>query len=298
MSVKVVSGSNSRHIAFPLAKKLGAEYSFVEVKKFPDEETYIRINTEVKGNDVIYVNSLQPNPNEALTETLITIDAINEQGAKRVFAVIPYMSYARQDEMFNAGEAVSVFTVGKLFKALNVQAIYTVDMHLHRIKDPRVTFGSSLINLTGVRELSKYVRTHLNYKNRIVVGPDAEAEQWAKIMGEELGLPYVTLEKKRLSGSEVKISEKHLGLKEKDVIIVDDIISTGGTILEAVKLLRDEGANRIAVTCTHPILAGDAYSKLKELDLELLAGTDTVLSPISFVEVYPVFYEELKKVVG
>ena len=293
----VIAGSNSRHIAYSLAKSLGLEYSFAEVKKFPDGETYVRITSDVKNKTVVYVNSLQPNPNEALIETFLSLDAIKNQGAKKVYAIVPYMSYARQDEMFNPGEAVSVFTVGKLFKALQLDAIYTVDMHLHRIKDPKITFGSVIYNLTGVRELSKYVREHLNYKDRIVVGPDAEAEQWAKIMGEELGLPYVTLEKKRLSGSEVKIAEKELDVKGKDVIIVDDIISTGGTIAEAVKLLRNEGAGKIAVTCVHPLLVADAYAKLKELGLEILIGTDTVLSPISYVEVYPVFKQEIEKVI-
>jgi len=298
MNYVVLGGSNSRHIAAPLAKALSLEYHPAEVKKFPDDESYIRITTDVKGKGVIYVNSLQPRPNESLVETILSIDAINSQGAAKVIAVVPYMAYARQDEMFNNGEAVSVYTVGSLFKTLKISSIITVDMHLHRIKNPEITFGSNLINLTAAHEIAKYLKSYFNYKGRVIVGPDEESEQWAKILADDLNLPYVILEKKRLSGSEVKIYEKELDVKGKDVIIIDDIISTGGTIMEAVKLLRNEGANKIAVTCTHPLLVGDTHQKLSELDLELLIGTDTVISPISRVQIYPVFIDYIKRSVS
>lgn len=292
----VLGGSNSRHIAFDLSNELKADYYPVEVKRFPDDELYVRLPADVKGREVIYVNSLQPDPNSSLMESFLSIDAIRKHEAKRVVAVIPYMAYARQDEEFNAGEAVSAFTVGRLFQSLSVDYIITVDMHLHRITDPRRTFGAIIRNITGVKELTEHVKANVDYKNAIVVGPDEEAEQWARKMAEGLGLGHVVLKKRRLSGSEVEVRGELNEVKDKDVIMVDDIISTGGTIIEATKLLRGAGAKRVHVTCVHPILVQGAYFRLRELGLETLAGTDTVLSPISVVRISPAIAEELRNI--
>jgi ribose-phosphate pyrophosphokinase len=291
----VLGGSQGEHVAAQLAALLRAELGEVEVSHFPDGETYVRVLAEVEGKRVVYVNSLQRGPNEALVETLLTLDALEDLGAQEVHAVVPYMAYARQDERFKPGEAVSVATVAKLFKALGLSSIYTVDMHLHRIRDPSALFGTNFRNLTGVRELAKYVKRYhqKSLAKSVIVGPDEEAEQWAKVMAEELGTEYAILEKKRLSATEVKIEAYGAGVKGKVAVIVDDIISTGGTMIEAVKALRQLGCEAVLVACVHPILAGNAYSRLLKLQLLDLVGTDTVLSPISRVPVAPAIAEAL-----
>lgn len=283
-------------MAAQLALLLGAELGEVEVSRFPDGETYVRVLAGVEGKRVVYVNSLQRGPNEALVETVLTLDALKDLGAREVHAVVPYMAYARQDERFKPGEAVSIATVAKLFKALGLNSIYTVDMHLHRIRDPSALFGASFRNLTGVRELAKYVkRYHREVLARaVVVGPDEEAEQWAKVMAEDLGTEYAVLEKRRLSATEVRIEAHGANVKGRVAIIVDDIISTGGTIIEAVKALRQLGCEAALVTCVHPILTGNAYAKLLKLQLLDLVGTDTVLSPISRVPIAPAVAETLR----
>ncbi len=295
--VLVLGGSCGEHLAYRIAKLLNGQLGEIEVKKFPDGETYIRVWAEVEDKTVIYVNSLQRGPNELIIETLYTLDTLKDLGARRIYAVIPYMAYARQDERFNPGEAISIYSLAKLFRAIDVDGIYTIDMHLHRITDPTKLFGAKFHNLTGVRELAKYVRENHSLENTVIIGPDEEAEQWAKIMADELGgLDYSILEKKRLSAEEVIIETRDINVKDRNIVIVDDIISTGGTIVEAVKALRKLGAKDIIVTCVHPILVGRAYTKLIKLDLKDLAGTDTVLSPISKVTVAPAIAEALKKV--
>ncbi|MEM1909671.1 MAG: ribose-phosphate diphosphokinase [Thermofilaceae archaeon] len=296
----VIGGSQGEHIAIQLARILGAELGSVEVEKFPDGETYVRVLSEVDGKRVIYVNSLQRGPNEALVETLLTLDALRDLGAREVHAVIPYMSYARQDERFKPGEAVSITTVAKLFRTINVDSIYTVDMHLHRITDPTALFGAKFRNLTGVRELAKYVKAnHPGILSRsVVVGPDEEAEQWAAIMARDLNTEYTVLEKKRLSATEVRIEARGANVKGKTAIIVDDIISTGGTIIEAVRVLRELGCEGVLVTCVHPLLVGRGYQKLLQLGLIDLVGTDTVLSPISRVPIAPAIAEPLTSELG
>jgi len=295
LSLVVLGGSAGEHLAYKVSKLLNAVYGEVEVKRFPDGETYIRVLADVAGRDVVYINSLQRGPNDLIVETLYTLDTLRDLGARRIFAVIPYMAYARQDERFNPGEAVSIMSLAKLFKALSVDEIYTIDMHLHRISDPTAVFGARFHNLTAVRELAKYVREHYSLENTVVIGPDEEAEQWARVMAEELGgLEYSVLEKKRISAEEVVIEARGVDVSGKNVVIVDDIISTGGTIVEAVKALRKLNAGKIIVACVHPLLVGNAYAKLVKLDLEGLICTDTVLSPVSRVSVAPVIASAIK----
>lgn len=294
--IVVLGGTSGFHLAYRVSKLLGVTLGDVEVKSFPDGETYIRIMTDVKDKTVIYINSLQPNPNDKIIETLYTLETIKDLGASKVLAVIPYMAYARQDERFNPGEAVSIFILSKLFKTINIDAIYTIDMHLHRITDPTKLFGAKFYNLTGVRELAKYVKKNHNIENTVVIGPDEEAEQWAKIMAKELGgLEYSVLEKKRISAEEVVIETRDVNVKDKNIIIVDDIISTGGTMVEAIKAIKRLGAKEIIITCVHPLLVGKAYHRLLKLEPKDLIGTDTVLSPISKVSVAPAIVEEIKK---
>ena len=295
-SVIILGGSAGEHIAIELAKLLNVELGSLEIRKFPDNETYIRILSDVSGKKVIYVNSLQRKPNELIIETLYTLDTIRDLGAEEVHAVIPYMAYARQDERFNPGEAISILSLAKLFKALDIDGIYTVDMHLHRITDPTKIFGAKFYNLTGVRELAKYIKRYHSIENTVVIGPDEEAEQWAKIMAEELGdLEFSILEKRRLSAEEVVIEARDVEVRGKNVVIVDDIISTGGTIVEAVKALRNLGAKDIIVTTVHPILVKGALPRLLRLCLKDLVGTNTVLSPISKVSIAPAIAPRLKE---
>jgi ribose-phosphate pyrophosphokinase len=293
----VIGGSNGEHLAIELSQLMGLELVSVEIKKFPDGETYVRILGEVSGRDVVYINSLQRSPNESLIETLLTLDALRDLGATRLIAVIPYMSYARQDSRFNPGEAISVQTIAKLFKSMRLDHLVTVDMHLHRITDPSSLFGANFHNITGVRELAKYIKRNYSVENTVVIGPDEEAEQWAKIMAEDLGgLEYGVLKKTRLTAEKVAVVAEGLNVQGKNVIIVDDIISTGGTIVEAVNTLRNLGAREIYVTTVHPLLIGNAYAKLLRLNLRDLVGTNSVLSPISKVSIAPAIGEKIMEI--
>lgn len=295
----VLGGLNGEHLAIELSSIGAFELGSLEVKKFPDGETYVRVLTEVNDRTVVYINSLQRDVNEAVFETILTIDTLRDLGAKEVIAVIPYMSYARQDARFNPGEAISIRTLAKMFKAVKIDHLITIDMHLHRISNPSDLFGANFHNITGVKELAKYFRRTHNIENTVIIGPDEEAEQWAKIMSEELnGLEYTVLKKTRFTAEKVAIETEGVNVDGKNVIIVDDIISTGGTIIEAVMALKELGAKEIMVGTIHPLLIGYAYNRLLRLGLRDLVGTNTILSPISKVSVAPAIYGKLTAILS
>ncbi|MEM4717549.1 MAG: ribose-phosphate diphosphokinase [Desulfurococcaceae archaeon] len=300
MSIVVIGGSNGVHLAEKIAIVGGYNHSQVVVSRFPDGELYVRIPIDVSDKVVIYVNSLQRNPNESLIETFLTIDALRDLGAKKLIAVIPYMSYARQDSRFKPGEAISILTIAKLFRALNIDYIITVDLHLHRISDLSSLFGNRVINITGVRDIARYYYT--NYpefvKNTVVAGPDEEAEQWVRIAADELGgVEYGVMYKTRISADKVIIEPRGVNVKGKSVLLIDDIISTGGTIVEAVKALREQGASEVFVGVVHAILIGDALGKLVSLGLKDLYSTDTILSPITKVSVARTIQKHLEEII-
>lgn len=291
----VLGGSAGAHVGFELSRIVSASYFDVEVREFPDGELYVRIPVDVGGADVVYVNSLAKRPNDLLVESVLTLESLADLGARSVEAVLTYIPYARQDSRFSLGEAVSAGVVAKLLKSLRVERVYTFDLHLHRFRDPKQLFGENFVNLTAVRDLVKYVANHYELGDCVVVGPDEEAEQWARIASEELGgAPYTIMEKKRISAAEVVVKPRDESIvREKNVVVVDDIISTGGTMVETVRVLRSIGVGDIYVAATHAVLAGTAYSRLIQLDLGDIVASDTVLSPLSRVHVAPIIARSL-----
>lgn len=185
--------------------------------------------------------------------------------------------------------------MSKLIESVGTDEIYTIDTHRHRVLKSSDVFTIPMHNLSAMPLLAEYVGKTGALKKPLVIGPDAEAEQWAKVAAEKLGTDYDVFEKERLGDDHVDVRPRKASTKDRDVLIVDDIISTGGTIMEAVKVLLSQGANRIDVACTHPILAGGALSKIYEAGAQSVIGTDTVPSPISYVSVAPLIVEHVRK---
>ena len=291
----VIGGSSCENLANTVANQLGVTSGKLEVRRFPDGEKYLRILNEVKNEHVIVIQSMHHTPDDFLFEYLLLVDALKDLGAKRVTSFIPYFAYARQDERFKPGEALSFKTVSKLIQSVGTDEIFTIDMHQHRVVKSSEVFGIPSHNLSAMRLLADYVRKEGKLTNPLVIGPDAEAEQWAKLAAESLNAEYDVFEKKRLGDSKVEIRPRKSSAKDRDVLIVDDIISTGGTIIEASKILFSQGARRVEVACTHPILASEALSRILAIGVANVVGTDTVPCPISYVSVAPLIADNVRK---
>jgi len=297
LSKIVVAGSSARALALKAATLANVRYVPVETKKFPDNEKYVRLLGEVEGEQVFVVQSMGHKPDEYLMEYFLLVETLKDLGAEKVIGIIPYFAYARQDQRFKPGEALSIKTVSRLIEFVGTDKLYTIDCHRHRVKE---TEFSQIIkipveDLSAMPLLADYVKNNYSLENPVVIGPDAEAYEWARKAAEVLGCDYDVLEKKRITEREVVIRPCEINVSGRDVLIVDDIISTGGTMVEAIKVLKRERARRIIVACTHPLLVEDALAKIYSTGVFDVIGTDTVWSPVSVVSVAPLIATVIKR---
>ncbi|MDG7044090.1 MAG: ribose-phosphate diphosphokinase [Nitrososphaerota archaeon] len=284
----VVSGSSNRALAYRIAAALGAENGQVEIRKFPDNEKYVRIASDVKGRSVVLVQSMAFNPDEYLVESILMTAALKGAGAKAVIAAIPYLAYARQDEKFKEGEVVSIELVAKMLRSSGVDGLITVDAHRHRIIDFSSIFGGPSIDVSVMPQLGRYaIQAGFADSNTVVIGPDGEAEPWAASAAQSMNVKdYAALKKKRFGDEEVKVvTTRDIPLKGRRVLIVDDIISTGATIVEASKLLKESGAGQISVGCAHGIYVSDALYKIYKEGITNVFSSDSVPNQTTRVSV-------------
>jgi len=290
----IVAGSASSKLAERVAKQLKCKLTKPELKLFPDGELYVRIPADVKGEDVAIIQSTCHPPNRNYMELFLLLDAARDLGAEEVTAIVPYFAYARQDKRFKEGEAVSLQTVSKLIESVGTDKIYTIDMHAHRIGDIQEIFKPPARNLTAAPLLAKYLDDNYRLKDPVIIGPDEEAEGWAKSAGKALNADWDYMIKKRLGPEEVEIKPRKLEVEGRDAMVIDDIISTGGTMVEAIKILKRHGARKIYAACTHAILAGDALRKVRKAGAEDIFATDTIEQKISKVSVAPIIADALR----
>ena len=273
----IIPGSSNGPLAYRLSKELRAPLANMEIKKFPDGEKYVRILDEVGGKKAVILQSAALKPDEYLVETLLIADALKDLGAKETVLVLAYFPYARQDERFKSGEAVSLATVGKLLRSVGIDMLVTVDAHRHRVMDFESVFGGKVVDASVMPYLARYaLDTGLITNEAVVIGPDAEAEGWAKLAAEAINAPgYASLTKKRISPTEVEVTTTR-PLRVKEVLLVDDIISTGGTIIESVRLLKGLGAKKVTVACAHGLFVNDALTRIYREGIETVISSDTV----------------------
>ncbi|MGC8556385.1 MAG: ribose-phosphate diphosphokinase [Conexivisphaera sp.] len=293
----MVPGSSNGPLAYRVARATGARLAGVEYRRFPDGERYVRVLDDVSGEDAVVLQSAAFSPDEYLVETFLLTDALKDLGARSVTVVMSYFPYARQDERFKPGEAVSLVTVSKLIRSAGADRLVTVDVHRHRVLDMEKVVGVPYVDATVMPLLARYAADSglIDRKRAIVVGPDAEAEQWAALAAREIGADHASLVKTRLGDREVKVSvTRNVEVSGRDVLLVDDIISTGGTIREATRLLKGLGARRVIVGAAHALLVENALQKMLEEGVEEVFSSDTVPNQTTRVSAAPAIKDALR----
>lgn len=288
---KVIAGcSYSLDFAKRLAKKTGLRFIKLDTRKFPDGETNIRFTADVKGKVVYLIQSLN-DPNDKLIEVFFAAKTARELGAKEVWLVAPYLCYMRQDKRFRPYEAISSRAMASILNRL-IDGIITVDPHLHRYKSLKEIFTIKAKTLTADGLIADYVRKNL--KNPIIIGPDMESYQWARTVAKKIGCEVDVLKKKRYTAEHVAIKIKeNLNLKDKSVVLIDDIISTGHTMMEVARDIKKIGGKRIYCICVHGLFIGDSYEKLKRLGVKVVS-CNTIPHRSNNIDVSGIIGESIK----
>jgi ribose-phosphate pyrophosphokinase len=279
MDPVVLSGSANVPLAAEIACTLDAELVPCTRERFPDGERHVRVERDIRGADVYLIQPTAPPVDEHLVELLLLADACRRSGARRVTAVVPYFGYARQDRRRRAGEPVSVRVVADLFLAAGVDRVVTVDPHSAALE---ATFGISVDGVSAVQLLADALVESAAPEAGpfVVVAPDLGATKLAERYAAFLDAPVAIVRKTRVSGEVVR-AERVVGeVARRAPIIVDDMISTGATIVAAAHALREAGClPQLQVAATHGLLVGSAAEALGGLDLGRLLVTDTVVVP-------------------
>ncbi len=280
----VIAGSASPKLAARVAKQLGCPLAKPELKRFPDSETYVRVGAEFGGEHAVVVQSTRPPVNDNLIELFLLLDTAKDLGARRVTAVVPYFGYARQDKRFKPGEAVSVRTMCKLIERAGADDLLTVDIHEDWIMK---NFATPAYNLSAAPLIGRYL-AKLKLHDPVVLAADQGALQRAKGVAVEFGADHDHLEKTRLTSTKVLTKPKRLDIAGRDVVIIDDIISTGATMVEAARVVKRYRARRIYAACIHPVLAGASLKKVLAAGVQRVIATDTIEHRTSVVSVAPI----------
>jgi len=286
----VIPGPASQELGREIADILNMRVVPIEFKRFPDGESRIRFTESVEGKDVAIVQTTGPPQNENLIQLFIMADSARDLKAKSITAVVPYFAYARQDKRFRSGEPFSVKTIVSLLEACGVTRIVTVNSH-----NPKVlkTFKIHIDDLSAISLLAQYFKKQ-GFEEAFSISLGKKAVNMA-IQADtvlEGGYGYASTQRDKVTG-EVTIEEKTLPVKNRDVVIFDDIISSGGTMGKAVEWAKKQGARRVYAACVHPLLIGDARDRILESGAEGIIGTDSVPSPFSVVSVAPLIAEAL-----
>ncbi|CAG9468358.1 ribose-phosphate pyrophosphokinase [Campylobacter upsaliensis] len=294
---KIFSGSANLEFAKQISKYLSLPLSDAGVKRFSDGEISVQIDESVRGKDVFIIQSTCAPANDNLMELLILTDALRRSSANSITAIIPYFGYARQDRKANPRVPISAKLVADLIETAGIDRVATIDLHAGQIQG---FFNIPVDNLYGSIVFNDYIKSK-HFKNAVVGSPDIGGIARARSVAKKLGLDIIIVDKRREKANESEVMNIIGDVNGKDVVLVDDIIDTAGTIVKAAKALKEKGANSVMACCTHAVLSGEAYERIAKGDLDELVITDTIPlkkehEKIKVLSVAPIFAEVIRRV--
>ena len=271
--MKILAGTSNLKLCKDIARNLKLKLVNTNIKRFPDNEIYVEINENIRGNSIFVVQSTSNPVNDNLMELLICIDALRRSSAKNITAVIPYFGYARQDRKVVPRTAISAKLVSNLITDAGANRILSVDLHAGQIQG---FFDIPVDNLFATPIFARHIKKNIKTNNLICVAPDVGGVERARALSRRINVGIAIIDKRRPTPGKSEVMNIVGNVKNKTCIIVDDIIDSGGTIVNAAKALKDKGAKEIYVYITHAVLSGSAVNKIKESQIKKLIITDTI----------------------
>jgi len=286
--ILIIGGSACQKLAAKVANELDDYLCPVESRKFPDGERYLRIKGEIE-KEVVVIQSTGYPQDENLMELFFILKNLKSLGAEEIKVVVPYFGYGRQEKRFKSGEAISAGIVAELLESAGASELFCVNLHENSMAD---FFNIPVQELSAMPLIAKHLQNILD--DPVIIAPDKGALGHAQEISSILNCPCDHLEKTRISPEVVETRVKNLDVEGRQTVIIDDIISTGGTIVNASHLLQENGAESVTVSCVHPVLVEDAIMKIFATGVEDVLATDTLISEVSDISVAPLIAQALR----
>jgi ribose-phosphate pyrophosphokinase len=273
-SFKVVAGNSNRPLAEAICAHLGIPLAKASVRRFADMEVFVEIQENVRGQDVFIIQSTSFPTNDHLMELLIITDALRRSSARRITAVIPYFGYARQDRRASGRTPISAKLVANLITHAGVDRVLTLDLHAGQIQG---FFDIPTDNLFGAPLMSRDIKERLDYKNAMVVSPDVGGVVRARALAKRIDAPLAIVDKRRDRPGESEVMNIIGSVEGRSCILLDDIVDSGGTLVNAAEALLDQGAREVYAYITHGVLSGGAVARIANSKLKELVITDSIM---------------------
>ena len=299
--MKIIACNSNKVLAEAITSYIGVKLADAVIRKFSDGEIFVKINENIRGEDIFIIQSTSPPVNDNLMELLITIDAARRASAKRITAVIPYFGYARQDRKDEGRTAISAKLIANLITSAGVNRVVTTDLHAGQIQG---FFDIPLDNLFSVNELIKDMKEKTIGKNLAIVSPDVGGVVRARAFAKRINASLVIIDKRRERAGESEVMNIIGEVKNKTCILLDDIVDSGGTLCNAAKALKNNGANEIYSYIVHGVLSGDALKKIEKSEIKELVLTDSIEASeeikntknIRHISIAPLMGEAIKRI--
>jgi ribose-phosphate pyrophosphokinase len=299
--MKILSGTSNPRLSKEISKRLKLKLINTNIKRFSDGEIYIEINENIRGNSVFVIQSTSTPANDNIMELLLCIDALRRSSAKNITAVIPYFGYARQDRKVAPRTSISAKVVSNLITNAGASRIVTVDLHAGQIQG---FFDIPVDNLFTTPMFAKYIKKKFKTKNLVCVSPDVGGVQRTRGLATKIKADLAIIDKRRPEPGKSQVMNIIGDVKGKNCIIVDDIIDSGGTIINAVEALKKAGAIDVYVFITHAVLSNNAAELIKKSKIKKLIITDTIdnsskvknNSKIEVISIAPLMAEAINRI--